>query len=376
MMTHFVEDFPSKEPGRNDPCWCGSGRKYKKCHWIRASERELPIEALTQAMRSAWEHKRCLHPQAASDVCDRVVSAHSIQRSRILQKLTSSSNHVRTFHPIDFGSDGRPVARRVGWRDASTFTGFCSKHDGATFKPLEEAEFVGSAEQCFLLAYRAVCHEVYQKTGSMRSSSRLRDLLDRGFSREEQRGFQKILAAQNEYVTKGLEDFQRLKTTMDAQLLSGDYSAWNRIIVRFRGELCVASIGAVSPNKDMHGEMLQYLHEITAQMEEMPFGIVATKEGGAAIFTWLKQDLAPRKFVDSLLEFEQKKIPSLLVQFIFAYIENTYFSDKWWNSLSIANREQIERLAAIADPYDMEFEYLPYTTFVPWEVSGIDTYTS
>ena len=21
------------EPGRNDPCWCGSGRKYKKCHW-------------------------------------------------------------------------------------------------------------------------------------------------------------------------------------------------------------------------------------------------------------------------------------------------------------------------------------------------------
>jgi uncharacterized protein len=24
------KDF--KEPGRNDPCWCGSGKKYKKCH--------------------------------------------------------------------------------------------------------------------------------------------------------------------------------------------------------------------------------------------------------------------------------------------------------------------------------------------------------
>jgi uncharacterized protein YecA (UPF0149 family) len=20
------------QPGRNDPCWCGSGRKFKKCH--------------------------------------------------------------------------------------------------------------------------------------------------------------------------------------------------------------------------------------------------------------------------------------------------------------------------------------------------------
>ncbi len=24
---------PSKKLGRNDPCWCGSGKKYKKCHY-------------------------------------------------------------------------------------------------------------------------------------------------------------------------------------------------------------------------------------------------------------------------------------------------------------------------------------------------------
>ena len=23
---------PVKKPGRNDPCWCGSGNKYKRCH--------------------------------------------------------------------------------------------------------------------------------------------------------------------------------------------------------------------------------------------------------------------------------------------------------------------------------------------------------
>ncbi|MBI2886562.1 MAG: SEC-C domain-containing protein [Chloroflexi bacterium] len=21
-----------RKPGRNDPCWCGSGKKYKRCH--------------------------------------------------------------------------------------------------------------------------------------------------------------------------------------------------------------------------------------------------------------------------------------------------------------------------------------------------------
>jgi len=24
---------PHKKLGRNDPCWCGSGKKYKKCHY-------------------------------------------------------------------------------------------------------------------------------------------------------------------------------------------------------------------------------------------------------------------------------------------------------------------------------------------------------
>jgi methionyl aminopeptidase len=24
--------LPQVRPGRNEPCWCGSGKKYKKCH--------------------------------------------------------------------------------------------------------------------------------------------------------------------------------------------------------------------------------------------------------------------------------------------------------------------------------------------------------
>lgn len=41
--SHFVKQdgcwfylngdiLPLPHPGRNDPCWCGSGRKFKKCH--------------------------------------------------------------------------------------------------------------------------------------------------------------------------------------------------------------------------------------------------------------------------------------------------------------------------------------------------------
>jgi methionyl aminopeptidase len=30
--TSEHELAPEAKPGRNEPCWCGSGKKYKKCH--------------------------------------------------------------------------------------------------------------------------------------------------------------------------------------------------------------------------------------------------------------------------------------------------------------------------------------------------------
>jgi SEC-C motif len=362
----------NRKPGRNEPCWCGSGKKYKKCHLNRASETHLPFGALVREMQTAWDQKKCLHPQAAPGVCDRIVSAHTIQRSRVLQRIADSSNHVRTFHPLKPDlSTGRLELRRVGWREASTFTGFCAKHDSAVFKPLEEADFAGSAEQCFLVGYRALCHEVYQKAGLIRSYPRMRDLVDRGLDPEYQRELQGFWANHNAGAEKGLEDCRKLKSVMDEQLLKRDYSGCSRTVIYFRGELCVASAGTVSPNRDMDGNILQILHDPGSAIEELPFGIVTTANGGAAVFSWQACDSAPNRFVQSLLAKGEQKLPGLLVQFIFAYIENTYFSDDWWNSLSRVDREHIESLAAIGDPYDATFNYSPSLTLVPWKITDI-----
>lgn len=41
------------EPGRNDPCWCGSGRKYKQCHLGRPAQAALPA-------RAAWLYRKAV----------------------------------------------------------------------------------------------------------------------------------------------------------------------------------------------------------------------------------------------------------------------------------------------------------------------------
>ncbi len=52
---------PRSDVGRNEPCWCGSGRKYKKCHLGREQlpladrARWLYAKAIQHALASGWE---------------------------------------------------------------------------------------------------------------------------------------------------------------------------------------------------------------------------------------------------------------------------------------------------------------------------------
>jgi len=47
------------ELGRNEPCWCGSGKKYKKCHLTR-DEREKAEAAVAARVAAAQSRQKVL----------------------------------------------------------------------------------------------------------------------------------------------------------------------------------------------------------------------------------------------------------------------------------------------------------------------------
>jgi len=366
----MVKDRTIGKLGRNDSCWCGSGKKYKNCHWNRESEQPMPADAISAAARRAWEHRKCLHPLAKKGVCDKIVSAHTIQRTRLLEQLIDHDNHVMTFYRSNFDESGMPVPRRVGWRQAATFTGFCAKHDNETFASIEDMIFDSSAEQCFLVGYRALCHEIYQKHGALRAYPVIRSMVDQGESPGAQEQIQHRYAVMQAGSEKGLSVFESLKARMDQPLLNMDYRSWVNAVITFKGDLCVASTGAISPNRDFDGRQLQTLHDVNASQESLLYGIVPVSTGGALVMTWLNGEIAPQNFVNSLLKISEEYLPSVLVQFMFAYVENTYFSAKWWKTLSEKVQNHIGSLATMGNPYYEDFRY-SHSVIIPWEVTDI-----
>jgi hypothetical protein len=89
------------------------------------------------------------------------IRSHSIQNSRILDLLARNGHVKAPASKID--RERGPVIsfEDVGRNQATTFSGFCSEHDSAIFKPIEADAFQSTEpEHLFLVAYRAVAREL------------------------------------------------------------------------------------------------------------------------------------------------------------------------------------------------------------------------
>ncbi|MGH9270469.1 MAG: SEC-C metal-binding domain-containing protein, partial [Ilumatobacteraceae bacterium] len=53
MTLASVANPPATLPQANEPCWCGSGRKYKRCH--RRSEGRV-LQGVVSPMRAVPAH--------------------------------------------------------------------------------------------------------------------------------------------------------------------------------------------------------------------------------------------------------------------------------------------------------------------------------
>lgn len=127
---------------------------------------------------------RCLEPTMQ---CDQpAIRAHSIQNRQTIA-LLEQDNHVLAWQPR-FSQAGPDIAlRRIGRNDASTFAGFCNRHDTELFRPLDAKPLDGAdPEQLFLLAYRGITCELHAiVTGVVQLQSLYTAMVERGADRPD-----------------------------------------------------------------------------------------------------------------------------------------------------------------------------------------------
>jgi hypothetical protein len=333
--------------GRNDPCWCGSGKKYKKCPLNRADQPPAKYHELASDLLDLREGERkCLYPLPSGPCTSKVIKAHSISRSAALSKIARSGHvYQPDSNPFQLQKrSGRIAHRLVGIGEASTFTGFCSMHDAALFRPIDEGDLIPTKEQALLLHYRALCRELYVKRPTIETNELLREA-DTGKPLPIQHFVQRMVDARAEALAVAVRELESDKANCDKAILTQDYSGFAGCALRFRKTPTLACAGLTHPVYDFSGNTLQDLIDLDKPAFNISFTLLPTCGGGVLAMGWSAGgDHVCRPFASSLLSVADDRKSDAVVQLIFDSCENHVAQPDWWENLPTQLRLELEEM--------------------------------
>jgi hypothetical protein len=339
---------PQRKMGPNVPCWCLSGKKWKKCHERREYEKEITWEESQARSKAVFKAGVCLHPSAPVGCTSKIVSAHTVQRGGGL-KYISDNNHVLS--PKDevlrlLEQDGDALIEvamgkslfnplSVTIKRASTFYGFCSAHDGPLFAPVENHPWPPTKKNVFLLSLRAIAYESYVKFAALKSNEIDRQTMDLGLPFEGQAAMQQRLFDEHFGLEMGVRDTKAWKRAYDDAYNRSDYSAYRFALLDFKPRLPIAVCGALHPEFDFQGNPLQKLARETSDFEHLTINITNEENRCIVVLGWIGSDHGPSaQFVRSFLSLPDDQKSHAVIRLAFEYFENTYLNPQWWRNLS------------------------------------------
>lgn len=268
--------------------------------------------------------------------------SHSIQEATALGSI-ERNGHVYMF-PTDIwphAREGYADPKLIGIHQASTFRGFCPRHDDLLFAPLEKKPYVCSPEQNFLLSYRALCKEIYTRkrvSQIIPCPSELKNL-DTEFSYRSLKDLIGWWKAEDQSARRGLAS---LKLAYDTILLSQDYSFVDHFIIRFRNPPTLTCTSIVNPEYDFLGRHLQTVTDIKWRHDHMTVCSMPYLTGGVFVFSWPSSySKTPVEFCNSFTLQPDSEKTDAIVRLAFEHFENLAWSPEWWESLPPSTQDHL-----------------------------------
>ena len=324
-------------------CPCGSKKKFKVCHGHHSNSPEPNIYHVAAEVRTLTRKGECYAPHSMHNECSRgTISAHTVSRSSSLGAI-QRNGHVYSY-PLNLlslhKSGGRLKPELTGWKQASTFPGFCGHHDKRLFEPLEDVPFMGTKEQCFLIAYRALAKEIHAKSCSAKQND-LRATLGKRSAIASM-----AMAAANKGVNLAIRDLERHKNRYDQVLVNKDWKKVHGILIEFNDIFPIQCTGGLNPDKDINGLQVQNLDWCGVTPDTINLASFAAEGKSYFLVCWLSDsDCSGSRFVAPFKLVSREDLPAVIGSLILQTTENCHFAPDWYEGLSNAGKDWCEKNA-------------------------------
>lgn len=295
-----------------------------------------PQATMAEARKNLID-RYCSHPAASPTECsNQIINAHTIQKRGGLAAIAEEGHVISGLAGTKdlFKNKGQIIPKRVGINSASTFTGFCGRHDAEMFLPVERRLTKLDIEACFLLSFRALAYEAYQKRLSLKWIDVYRQA-DRGRDFAAQCDIQGYIWHHAEGVRLGVNDSERWKKEYDQAFVSGDYKGFRCYTIKLSEIIPIVACGGLHVEYDFEGRALQKLGRDLLNYEHMLYNLTVLNGKSVAVFGWSgKIDGPATALVQSLAELPSSEKVQAIVRLAFEHLENVYMRPSWWIGLA------------------------------------------
>lgn len=293
---------------------------------------------------------RCLHFDSGGQ-CNEIIEAHSIQQRGQLREI-EEAGHVYQFKAdlsILRESCGIPAPRKVGWNGATTFAGFCKRHDNELFKPIDEKPLSPTAQQISLYAYRCLCREFFVKENAVKVFAAVKDHVRVGPDARQ------MLHSALQGNELGFARLRFHKEKFDKAIQSQAFQDFDFVTFTSSSPWSLQLSGALYPDYDFLGEHVQDLGDDKAPLSLVTFFTAPLASGWAFTLCWhvSSQDVCEH-FARSLASLAHSggSLEDALFRLSMSCCENHAIRISWWDGLAAHHRRAVaERIALMAAPH-------------------------
>lgn len=315
------------KPGRNAPCPCGSGKKYKYC----CSDEEAALARKMNAFLEEYSKiskqariKQCIHPNK-NECSGNIIKAHAIQNNRVLSKL-AVNGMVQTMDGVSnlMFQDAQSKGRKI----ATIFTGFCAYHDKTLFQEIEDREFEAKPKQIFLYTYRTFAWHYHKKLEQIRRTELTKEMA-------YEHNLTGISNANN-YLNR-LSDSEKMGVfenelrleRFNQYLLDEEYRTVKSCIWEIPYEIQFAVSTMLEIEHDVEGNQMNDLKSIKP-LKSSFLNIFSAREKSFCIWSWLAEDDIYESFTQQFIDLTIENRANYLNNNLPRWTDALVFSPRIW----------------------------------------------
>jgi len=294
-----------------------------------------------------------------------IKNAHSLQRNGVLNIVEAQINGnmvVYCFQRMEKNPFDQYLGfEKIGKGNASTFFGFCDKHDTEIFQPIENNEIdISNDQHKFLLCYRAAARTYHRKVEQIKSFENNPLYNTEEFQQQQIDGINGSKA--------GLAEMEEHRTFLNSILQSKNYSQLRYFTHTVDYTVPIACTSVMSPSVYIDDQAFNLSDDLNIKYEHVYLTVVPTKSKTHILYACLPGHVKSMKFIDDLESLTIPDLESVTCSLMVNEIENGFISPAIFEELSKGEQDRLIQSIELSDKIGFMFHrfyHLGFNFFEP-----------